>query len=237
MSQEIDNVAEVEESVGQSESAEKLLTQEKVNEIVKREKAYALEKGRREAMEQLAKQSGEAQAPLEAQAEGGAQGVDDIYAQVKQKMLEDAEREREEKAQQDYRAHLDEVSKKYYDKMSKGKDFYEDFDAITADFDPSAFPKLTYLIAGMDNTSDVVYELARNPQKLATIDYMAEKDPKAAKRQLAKLAESIEANKAAMASKPDVNAPLSRLNPSAKAGANNGKLGIRDLKKASFLKV
>lgn len=231
MSQEIDMTMGTVEA---SPETQKMLSVEKVNEIVKREKAAALEKGRREAAEQYQSMAGNAAQPSQ-----GAQpnlNVDEIYNQIRQKFMEDAQREQEEKQQAAYQEEVKNVASSYYSKMNMGKSLYEDFEAVTSDFDPAAFPQLTFLIAGMENTPDIVYELAKNPQKLATIDLLANRDPKVAKKQLQKLAESINANKEALAKNPEISAPLSQLRPSPTAGVDSGKMGIRDYKKLPFLR-
>ncbi|WP_033227403.1 hypothetical protein [Rickettsiella massiliensis] len=62
-----------------------------------------------------------------------------------------------------------------------------------------------------DNTPDVMYELAKNPQKAIHLDQLAQVNPQAAFAETKKLAESIKQNQVQF---PSTNPPLSPLTPS-----------------------
>jgi hypothetical protein len=100
-----------------------------------------------------------------------------------------------------------------------------------------AFPQLTYLVSGMENAADVIYDLSKNPLKLAGLDRLAEKNPRQAQTELLKLSRSITENRQAQSDENSQNvaAPLDRLQPSRVSGSN-GKMGISDLRNQDWLR-
>ena len=151
---------------------------------------------------------------------------------IEQKSKEDEQKRYNDQLEQE----VNQVATQYFGKMAQGKDLYEDFQAITADFNPAEFPQLVYLANEMDNTPAVIYELAKNPSKLAAIDRLVERSPNMARAELAKLSESIKRNVDAKANLQEPQDPLSRLKPSP-VGTDNGTKNVRDFKKSSFLRV
>lgn len=139
--------------------------------------------------------------------------------------------------EQQQRAQMTQVANNYLQKVEQGKAAYEDFDEVTKDFDPTAFPQLTFLLSGIENAGDVLYDLAKNPLKLAGLDRLAEKNPRQAHNELLKLSKSITDNRQAQAEAQNQNVaePLDRLSPSRVSGSN-GKMGIRDLRNQPWLK-
>ena len=133
---------------------------------------------------------------------------------------------------------IDKAANAYLSKMAQGKQAYEDFDEITKDFDPTAFPQLIYLVSGIDNAADVIYDLSqRNPAKFAELQLLAERAPKLAQNELLKVSRSIAENKQAKADERSnsVEAPLDRLQPSRISGSN-GKMSVRDLRSQPWLR-
>jgi len=92
-------------------------------------------------------------------------------------------------------------------------------------------------LSGIENAGDVLYDLAKNPSKLAQIDYMAQRSPKMAQSQLQSLSKSIADNKQAQvdAKGQNIAEPLDRLQPSRVAGSN-GKMSVRDLRSQPWLR-
>jgi hypothetical protein len=215
---------------------EKMLTQTQVNMIVQREKQQAAERARRQTeqeFQQRMEQQQQQQAEAEQQQQQGQSkqaDADALYQQVQ-------ERFNQEMMQKQAEAEIAQVAQTYLQKMNAGKESYEDFEQITADFDPTAFPQLVYLIAGIDNASDVVYELSKNPSKLVTLDNLALKSPKHAQAELNRLSQSIRDNRVAQAEAGDqqVNAPLDRLQPS-RVSSGSGKMSINDLRNQDWLR-
>lgn len=213
--------------IAPSAPVEKLLTQEQVNALVGREKAAAADKARREVQAQYQAQMQQAQ---QAQNMGGMAGtnMDEIYQQVESRLRENAQK-------QAYEDQIKRVADNYLDKMATGPEMFEDFNNVMQDFDPSRFPSVIYLVSEMDNVPQIMYELANNPMKLASIHSLAQTDEKQAKRALQKLSQSISQNEAAKEEYVSTNAPLSKLKPSS-VGADKQMSTLQDFKKASWLK-
>jgi|SRR6185503_681638 len=227
---------EIVEGMGLTEAQpqDEMLPKSRVNEIVQREKAKAADKARREAEEhykqQLAMQQN--QAVTNTQVQGNLQpAVDDIYQQVQNRFMQEMQ-------QRQHESEMQNIANSYINKMASGKDSYEDFSEVTKDFDPSEFPQLVYLVAGIDNAADVIYDLAQNPMKLAAMHTLAQSAPKKAQSELLKIANSIRNNRQAAqeADGQQSNEPLSRLQPS-RIGASNGKpQSISDLRNLDYLR-
>ena len=213
---------------------EKMVPQSVVNQIVGSAKADAADRARREAAEQYQTEI----AQLKSGSMGGMQQVDPeaIYQQIKERFEADNAKAQEQAQQADYEKHVNDIAGKFLGKYEQGKNLYDDFEAVTADFDPRAFPQLVFLTAELDNTAEVMYELSKNPGKLANINALAEKSPKMAQKQLANLSESIKANQAAVQGNQEANSPLPRLKSSATAGADSGKSTIRDYRQMDYLR-
>jgi hypothetical protein len=216
---------------------EKTLTQSQVNDIVKREKAMATDRARKEYEALQAQQS-------QPMSMGGMpQGnMGDIEDKVFNRILEHAkklEEDEQRKAFEDQRAQqqaaLESDAKRYLVKVANGKDKFSDFDEVMKDFDAGAFPQLALLAGELDNTADIMYELSKNPDKIARLDYLANRSPALARKELGKLANSITQNDQALEDNVTTNAPLSRLKSST-VGADNGKMGLKDYKNADWLR-
>ena len=215
--------------------AEKMLTQDQVNKIVQREKENASVKARREVEQEYQQKMEQAkQIPMQqaAQNENVSREVDAdaIYQQVQ-------ERINAEMQQKQFETEMSGVANSYLSKVDAARGSYEDFDAITAKFDASKFPQLVYLVSGLENGGSVIYDLAKNPTKLAAISVLAKEAPEMALQELQSLAQSISLNKEAVASAGNFESepPLDRLNPSRVSGSN-GEQSVNDLRSMPWLR-
>ncbi len=215
---------------GSTEPQEKMLSAQQVNDIVKREKAHAADKVRREYE---AKMQGESHG-----ASLGMGGVDTsaIAKQVREDLLDELQRAQEEQQHKQLIDELQSTADTYHLKMKKGSELFDDFQEVISDFEPSAFPSVVRLAAPMENLSEIMYELAKNPSKLQEIDALAQKAPKLALKQLERLSQSVGKNLEAKANAVTAPAPLSKIKPSS-VGADTGKMTLRDLKKQSNLRA
>jgi len=91
------------------------------------------------------------------------------------------------------------------------------------------------LAAQMENTPEIMYELANNPSKLLEIDGLAKTSPKLATKQLERLSKSIANNLEAKTNNVSAPPPLSKLKSSS-VGMDSGKMTLKDFKNASWLK-
>jgi len=214
---------------------EKLLPQSQVNKIVQREKEQAALRARREVEEEYQQRLEGINATSQQQRQRNDStnrevDADAIYQQVQEKF-------NQEMQQKQIEQEMSRVANSYLSKMQQGRESYDDFDEVTKELDPTAFPQLIYLVAGIDNAADVMYELARNPVKLNALDGLAAKNPRYAQAELQKLSRSIAENKQAQndAESQTTPAPLDRLQPSRVSGSN-GKQSISDLRAQPWLK-
>jgi hypothetical protein len=104
------------------------------------------------------------------------------------------------------------------------------------DFVPQAFPQLVYLAAQEENTPAIMYELAKNPMKLASLQTLAQTHPALAEKEMKKLALSISQNQQAVQGNVAAQPPLSRLKSSQNNGVDSGKMSVADFKNASWLR-
>lgn len=228
---------EVEVQDVQSPEPEKTLTQSQVNDIVKREKAQVAERVRRE---------------MESQMMGSKPEFDQeaIVQSVMNRVMEEAKRideleakkAREAQEAQEREA-IQRKADEFYLRFNSGKDKYSDFEEVMQDFEPQEFPRVAFLAAdvGSDgqpfDTTGIMYELAKSPQKLAYINELSLSSPKMAKREIEKLNQSIVKNQQAVENNVTAREPLSRLKSSSSVGADTGEMTLRDFKNAPWLKV
>ncbi len=211
---------------------EKMISQSQVDKIIKH-KTYQAAQIQRDMEERHQRELEAIQSQKQHQRNENVPrdvDADAIYQQVQ-------ERFNQEMQQRQIKTEMDRIANSYLSKMEQGKGSYDDFEDVTKDFDPTAFPQLTYLVAGMDNAADVIYDLSRNPLKLAGLDRLAEKNPRQAQAELLKLSRSITENRQAKADEDSNNVaePLDRLQSSRVSGSN-GKKGITDLRNQSWLR-
>lgn len=203
-----------------------------MNKVVAREKASAAEKATRAAEEKYQRELEALNAQREQRNATTSREVDSdaIYQQVTERLNKEMQ-ERQMKDQ------MTQVANNYLQKVGSAKANYEDFDEVTGNFDPTAFPQLTFLLSGIENAGDVLYELSKNPEKLAQVDYLAQRSPKFAQASLTKLSKSISDNRQAQseAQTQTVSEPLDRLQPSRVANSN-GKMSIQDLRNQPWLR-
>lgn len=229
---------------------EKMLPASQVNELIKKAKRKGEQKmqeqldAARQQIEQLQVQQAQQQMQNTAQTgspqppqQGQQQGIDtqqvmqQVMQQLQQKQQEDEAKRHQEQIEQE----VNQVAQQYFGKMAQGKDMFDDFEAMTADFNPAEFPQLVFLANQMDNTPAIIYELRKNPGKLADLAVLIEKSPSMARNELSKLSESIKRNEEAKRNLQEPQDPLNRLKPSP-VGTDNGTKSVRDFKAASFLK-
>jgi hypothetical protein len=213
---------------------EKMLSQSQVDKIIKH-KTYQAAQVQRELEERHQKELEAIKAQQQQQTQRNENVPRDVDANAIYQQVQ--ERFNEEMHQRQLKSEMDRVANAYISKMEQGKTAYDDFDEVTKEFDPTAFPQLTYLVAGIDNAADVIYDLSRNPLKLAGLDRLAEKNPRQAQAELLKLSRSIAENRQAQSDENSnqVDAPLDRLQSSRISGSN-GKASIRDLRNQPWLK-
>lgn len=195
--------------------AEKMLPISRVNDLVRGAKLD----GARKMQEELEALKRENEQLRQSQSLGGmnrAEPIDPaaIQQQVYDRLVQNMTAQQEAAQQERLQQQAEQMAREYHGKLAAGKQLYDDFDTVMSDFSPEAFPQLVFMANQADNTASIMYELAKNPQKLATLSVLAERDPKAAQAMIGKLSSSIKANEQAKAQEQTANEPLSRLQSS-----------------------
>lgn len=223
---------------------ENMLPQSKVNDLVGNARREGAEKAQRELeakhQAELEKLRNErvASNPHSEKNMGGMQVIDS--GRIKQDILAEMKAEREaEEARYDEqmrRQKAEEFVSSYQAKLDDGRARYEDFDAVVSEVDPKEFVDVIMLANEQEGTADIMYELARNPDKLVRVAAAYRMSPSQAKRMMKEIAGSMKINRDAEVNHKATNSPLPRSKPST-AGTSTGELKtISDFKNAKWLK-
>lgn len=214
--------------------AEKKFTRDQLAKIVKAESAKAADSARREAEAKYQRDLENMHASRTPSESGNADTSSESDDEMYQKVTQRLHKELQEKQSKD---HVTQVAQTYQSRIDSGKSAYEDFDEVTKDFDPAAYPELTYLLAHLDNPAGVVREISKNTSKLIELGELSKKMPRMAHSKLLSLSSSIKDNEQAVADAKSNGGPppLDRLQPSRVSGSNE-KMGIRDLRSQDYLR-
>jgi hypothetical protein len=214
-----------------------LIPKTHATDLIKREKEAAYRKAQREFQAQLDQmKTGQAQGMGGMQAPNHDELVQQAVDKKFQALQEQYEANNQEQRKAEYSNFVNEQAKTYLEKMDKGGGLADDFKEMTSRFKPDKFREVFFLANSYENTPAIIYELGQNPEKLAMIDNMIQKDPDMAKLMMDKLSQSIDYNQNAKQNNQSAEPPLSRPKPSLAAGADSGAMSLADLKKSSFLR-
>lgn len=240
----------------ETKASSDMVPKERVAELILNAKKSATEKTRLEMealhQEQL-KQLQEMQAqqaqqpqqttpvtPAQNVGMGGMQGgvdVESIKNQIRDDFAAEKAKEQEERQEEERLLQAKEIAKTFFERVNNAdREKYQDFDEATQKIDIGKFPTLVSLATQYDNTSDIFYDLAKDPAKMMQINYYCERDPQYAYHLLGQLSESIKNNDKAVESNKTAKPPLTTMRPSASAGTDSGNLSISDLRKKRSLR-
>lgn len=235
------------EAIDQPETpAEKLVPQSTVNHLITAKSKAAYEKGKRDAMNELQnaapeQQQGEApaiaQAPqpqVQAQAQpqqfgGMAQNVNPD--QIRQMIAEEGQKQQALLQQQQEQAHAQRFVQEFDQKLAAGSHKYPDFNDVVKPVREKLglYPNVAFLANHMENMPDVMYDLAQNRLKLATLENLAKGDPEGALKEIQKLSNSIKMNQAASNNTRIAPEPLDQISPSL-TKTDNGSYSMQDFR-------
>jgi hypothetical protein len=210
-----------------------LYSKEHVTDLIKKEKEAAYRKAQREFQAQLDQaKTGQTQSM------GGMQQIDpdEIANRAIAKLQEQYESATQEQRKAEYTAFVNEQAKSYLEKMDRSGGMADDFKEMTARFKPDKFKDVFFLANSYENTPAIIYELGKNPEKLAQINLMMKDDPDMAKIMMDNLSQSIKFNEDAKQNNKSAEPPLSRPKPSLAAGSDSGAMSLADLKMSPFLR-
>lgn len=225
-----------------SQAAEKMLPQSKVNEIVQerlRQKENVL---RQQHEKEKAEWHAQNNAQQNNSQQSGMGGMEHASPERIQQMIEEATKKQQERLTQEWLVHNqtqqdENTLKSFVGKLQNASEKYADFDAKVSALQLDKIPNIIRLTDEVENTQDVMYDLAENPGKLGNILSLAN-DPDTyhlARIAMKRLSDSIKQNESAQNVRHASN-PLKPVKPSL-SGTDNGSNGVSGLRKQSWLKA
>lgn len=225
------STTEVENQPVDSTSApvsEKMLKQSEVNELIGRVKHDSYAKGKNDAEAQWKTQQPAQPTQPASPAPQATQNVGGIpqltQEQIRSMITEQMQQSEQQKQMQG-------LANMFVSKMEAGKGKYQDFDQVVTPLNLPQIPLIWQTASAFDNPADIVYELGKNPAKLAQLSLVGY-SPELLKREMQKLSDSLKQNEVAKEQKV-ANAPLDRPSPSTVGMGNGGKsdLSVQDWRK------
>lgn len=213
----------------QSGSSGKLFSQQELNDIVGRAKQEAVESHKRKAEREYSQRDTGGYVPPHQQTERQSNSLSPD--EVRRMAAEETQRLRDEWIKDAQRSAQEQDAQRivgeFFNKLSTGREKYEDFDKITGDVEFGRFPNVVQLLNGyVDNAHDVMYELGKDRGKMALLEQLSYMSPKDAVWQIQRLSQSIKDNETAGNMRVP-SEPLSQLRPS-NTGTGSGALTVRD---------
>ena len=226
----MDNASEISQdnAVNSTQSNERLFNQSELNEIVGRAKHDAVESYKRNNSQSSNQQN---QIPYQQSNVRNSLSEDDVRRMTSEEMA----RQRDEWARESQeRANVEmaeRIAANYHQKISSGREKYADFDKVVNEVNMQYYPRVVHLLAEyVDNSHDVLYDLANKRTKLHEIESLYERNPNDAIHEIRRLSESIKRNEEANQVKTP-NSPLSQAK-SSNIGMDSGStLSWNDLKR------
>ncbi|MHB8603608.1 MAG: hypothetical protein ACYC6W_11085 [Nitrosotalea sp.] len=229
---------EVSSDVGMTQSqhveapAEKLIPQSRVEEIV-RERVNQKENRLRNEFEAKLNEVKSSTQNVSASSALTPEDIDKRIVEHQQKMSEELLQYNQ---QQQQKAAIE----SFIDKIKDGTKKYEDFESKVASLQLDRIPELAFLANEVENTQDVIYELANNPAKVINIlsSVSSDKTIHLAKQAIKQISESIKQNELAKQQHSrKSNEPLGSSMKKSFAGTDNGVRTVSDLRRLRFLKA
>lgn len=190
-----------------------------VQDVVKREKQKAYEKGRRAAM--MEQEESQQQQQLGGMSTPSREEIQRLIAEQAPQLLQD---------------HVNEMQAKhtvnsFVNKMQAAEQKYPGIQEKLNDLDYNTITPLIKMANDMENTGDIINELMANPMKMGNLLALLYAQPKMAQKAMNDLSSSIKTNEDAKAQEVQAKDPMSQLKPSQNAGMDNGSLSVSDMRK------
>ena len=216
----VENQATV-DVVAPAQNTEKLVPQSKVEEIVRHSNARVAEKARNEALEEY-KKNNSSSASL-----GGMPSV--TPDQIRSIIAEENEKHLQSIYDQQATQEAQNTIQQFASKLQAAADVYPDFKETVSQIPFSSIPHVVGLANESENTADIIYELGKNPLKMANLNSLAQMNPGLARNEIQKLAASIKLNADAKNAKLP-NSPLTQIKASP-VNTDNGTMSVKDFRK------
>lgn len=214
--------------VNATEPVEPTLPQSKVNELIGRVKHSAYEKAKAELLGNQARQVVNPNPENLARDERTKPSADSAEMQnlIDERLQSFQQQQKQEAAQEMATREAERILSEMQVKMRDAKSRYSDYDdKLKAVNGFQSTPDIYHYANMVENGGDVLYDLANNPAKVATLKQLGDIDPQLALLEVRKLSDSIKTNmNPNVASTP---APLARVKTST-VGMDNGKMTSLD---------
>lgn len=207
---------------------ERLFTRDELAKITNAEKQKAYEQAKKEVEQKYQTQEQSQYADRQVNANMGNIAV----PQTSELQLRQLIQEENVRLNQDAKAQ--EAVNDFVTKMSATAEKNPDFENAVSKIELNKIPQIIHLANKMNNTGEIFYELAKNPEKLASLVSISKISMPLAEERMVALAASIEQNN--RAADPGISKPLSKINYS-NTTTDNGNMTIKDLKKQDWLKA
>jgi len=229
----MENVSDVNQIQGEALSTpvEKMVPQSQVNDIVRRRTQEAAER----AVENYKSEQQTRRAePVSSDSSYNQTSKGISEDDVRRLTSEELDRKREQWSREQQEKLDSETAQRIVDayrrKIEPGREKYQDFETVTNSVDMRYYPNVVQLLAEhVDNSHDVLYELARDRRKLYDLESICLHNASDGIYEIKRLADSIKANEQVSQTRQP-NAPLTQQRPS-NTGTDSAPLSIRDYKR------
>lgn len=221
-----------ESSYSSSQSDERLFKQSEINDIVSRAKRDAVEGYKRKSERSETGYNDQYASQTQHTSSSPTQYLS--HDDVRRMAAEESQRLRDEWINDAQRTAQENDAQRivgeFFNKLSTGKDKYQDFEKVVGDVDYGRFPNVVQLLNNYtDNLHDVMYDLGKDRSKLATLEQLCQISPRDAIVQAQRLSQSIRDNEGATKIRSP-HEPLSQMRPS-NTGTDNGAMSVKDYRK------
>lgn len=213
--------------------AEKMVPQSEVNKLVGGAKQKGYDRAQEELRNLQAQQAHQQQQVKQAPSLGG---IDQTQVQeiVKQQMQALQQQQYEQQQQQYYNSEASRILQEMGPKTEDAKGRYSDYEDTLGSVDNfRAAPDMWQYANMVDNGGDVLYDIAKNPSKIATIRQLAAIDPNYAATEIQRLSNSIKQNQNG-ANSNVAPEPLRQVKSSNVGVGDGGPKSIADFKKMYY---
>jgi hypothetical protein len=212
-------------------SEERTFRQSDVSDIVRREKAAAVEAYKRQQQQPVEQQYGDTRSqPSQNTSYQPQESPEDRIRRIAADAAQGhIEKVRQDYAQQTQEAQAQKTVQNFWNKVLTGREKYQDFDKVIGNLNLGQYPGVVQMLAEVvDNSDDMLYHLAGNEAKMAELQRLAE-DPRfqhIAVAEARRVSQSLKDNASASKIKHP-NEPLSQMRPS-NTGTDSGAMSVRD---------
>lgn len=225
-----DNLSPTEEQAPNTEPApEKMVPQHVVNKIAAQKARDAEERTERRLRAEFEAQQREAheRQPARQEPKDNSVSLDEDYVRniIRQEAIAIREAEEQSRVAQEGQRILSDFQSKVDSYSLENPDFAQVFPQLGI----QEHPALLYYANQMQNTGDVLNELAKAPGKYATLITLSATAPQLVQHEMKKLSDSIAKNKAAL-NQPTAKPPLSHTKPSLIGSGSDNDLSVSDFR-------